>query len=350
MGTTAKRNFYQLSLETIKAYINQYQEFLKKIKKKRCTMKKTSAILTWIGICLIIITACCPLMAQHQLKLTIRTEFLDYFPGFPVIVYVYLESLAYEYPTEVVRCLEPGYGFVEYIVKTPEGKEFTFVPWAYKEHPQPVKTLAGGGVIRKEAKIFFGANGWTFTTPGEYTLKAVYMKEIESNEWPISIVTPYGGKHQEIADHFMGNPEVGYFLLFEGGDHLEEGKKRLELAATMLANNEFGVYSSFVLGANLLQDFANFKEKKLRKANLELAVNFLERARAKTFSFHQAVYTHVYLEEAYRKMGQPERANDVRKDLITRVERKMNELYSDFREYRDFMKDILEQREVNREK
>jgi len=313
-------------------------------------MKKTSVTLTWIGVCLLVIAAGCPLMAQHQLKLTIRTEMLDYFPGYPVIVYVSLESLAYEYPTEVFGALEPEYGFVEYMIKTPEGKEITFVPWAYKEHPDPVKTLKGGGIIRKEAKIFFGANGFTFTTPGEYILKAVYMKEIESNEWAFSIRSLYSEKHQEVSDLFTGNPEVGYFLLFEGGDHLVEGKKRLEMAAALFPTHEFGSYANYVLGVNLLQDFANFKEKRLRKANTQLAIDYLERSRAKTYSLHQALYTHIYLEETYRKMGQPERANAVRKHLMTSLKLRMDDLFNNFREYKGFMNDILEQREVNKEK
>lgn len=323
-------------------------------------MKKTSAKLIWIGVCVSVMVACSPLMAQHHLKLTVRTELLDYLPGFPLIAYVYLENLAYEYSTDVVRCLEPEYGFVEYIVKTPGGKEITFVPWAYKEHPDPVKTLSPGQVIRKEAKIFFGANGWTFTQPGEYMLKAIYMKEVESNEWHFSIMTPRDDIQRKVVELFLGSQQVGYFLLFEGGDHLVEGKKRLEIAASRFSQNELGIYANFVLGANLLQDFANFKEKRLRKANPALALEFLEKARLRFSgshrevpfpdSFHQTLYTYVYLVETYKKMGQWERANAISQELMILVERQMDEAYHDFREYKDFMMEILEQREANKKK
>lgn len=317
-------------------------------------MKKTSTILilTWIAVCLLFIMTGSPLMArlEYKLKLTIKTDLMDYFPGYPVLAYIYLENYAYEFPAEVVKCLEPEYGFVEYIIRTPEGKEVPFIPWAYKEHPNPEKTLAAGGVIRTQAKIFFGANGWTFTQPGEYVLKAIYMKELESNEWPFSITTPESAAQKDLCELFLGSKEVGYFLLFEGGDHLEEGKKRLEKVIYTYPSSDFAGYANFALGVNLLQDFANFKEKRLRKADLDLASGYFERARSVIFCFYQSVYSHIYLEETYRKMGLPKDADNVRKDLLTRVERVMDEKYHDFWEYKDFMMDYLERREAIKEK
>lgn len=315
-------------------------------------MKKTAAILTWITVYLLFITAGSPLIAEseYKLKLTVKTEKLDYFPGFPVIAYIYLENYAPFFPAEVVRCLEPEYGFVEYIVRTPEGKEIPFIPWTYKAHPNPETTLTAEGAIRAEAKIFFGANGWTFTRPGEYILKAIYMKELESDEWSFSIITPEPGAQKEICELFLGSKEVGYFLLFEGGDHLVEGKKRLEKVIYSHPRSNFAGYANFALGVNLSKDFTNFKEKRLRKANPALASEYLERARSDIFSFHQSVYSHIYLEEAYRKMELPGKADQVRKDLLTKVKRVMDERYSDFREYKDFMMDYLERRKAIKEK
>lgn len=314
-------------------------------------MKKTSTILTWIAVCLLLIAASSPLKAglEYKLKLTIKTELMDYFPGYPVFAYIYLENYAYEFPAEVVRCLEPEYGYVQYIIKTPDGKEIPFIPWAYKEHPNPEMTLTAGGIIRAEAKIFFGANGWTFNQPGEYVLKAIYMGELESNEWPFSITTPDSAAQKDLCELFLGSKEVGYFLLLEGGDHLEEGKKRLEKVINTYPTSDFAGYANFALGVNLLQDFANFKEKRLRKADLDTASLYFERARSVIYSFHQSLYSHIYLEETYRKMGLPKDADNVRKDLLTTVERVMDEKYHDFREYKDYMMDYLERRKAIKE-
>jgi hypothetical protein len=290
------------------------------------------------------------LATEYKLKLTIRTELMDYYPGFPVSAYIYLENYAYEFPAEAVKCLEPEYGYVEYIIKTPDGIEVPFIPWAYKEHPNPEVTLTAGAAIRSEAKLFFGANGWTFNQPGEYVLKAIYMKELESNEWPFSITTPETEGEKKLSRLLLDSKDVGYFLLFEGGDHLVEGKKILEEVTRTFPETSFAGYANFVLGVNLMQDFANFKENRLRKADLKRATEYLEKARPVIVSFHQSIYTHIYLEEIYRKQGMNDKADSIRKDFLTRVEKVMDERYHDFREYKDYMNDYLERRESNQGK
>lgn len=303
----------------------------------------------WIGVFLIltgIISASSPLIATEKLELTIKSGSVDFYPGFPVVLIASLRNLAYETQMNVVHCLEPEYGFVEYLVKTPEGTEYTFIPWVYKEHPHPVKTLSAGRTFRSEAKIFFGANGWTFSTPGEYVIKAVYMKEIESNEWVLSIFTPYGPKHEEPAKMFLSSQEVGYFLLLEGGDHLEEGKRILEIVSTLYPRTIFGTYANFVLGVNLMNDFTDFRSKKIRKADYNNAVKYLEKAIYRSYSFYQSVYTHIYLAELYEKLGQQDKARMYKKGLTRPAVAEMEEFYHTFREYRHVYNDIVRKREA----
>jgi outer membrane protein assembly factor BamD (BamD/ComL family) len=114
--------------------------------------------------------------------------------------------------------------------------------------------------------------------------------------------------------------------------------------------SNFAGYANFALGVNLAKDFTNFKEKRLRKANLEAASEYLEKARSVYFSFHQSAYSHIYLDEIYRKMGLPGKADDVRKDLLTKAAKVMANSYYDFWEYKDFMMDYLERRKAIKEK
>jgi hypothetical protein len=321
-------------------------------------MKRNINTLTTIFICLCLALSLgfSPLKAQQKSPLIfkLKTEILDYLPGYPVIAYVSLENPTLILNIEVVKCLEPEYGFVEYFIKTPGGKEVKFVPWAYKEHPNAFRMLSATQGIYAEAKIFFGANGWTFTEPGEYILKAVYMKELESNEWPISIVTTFKESQEERMNLFLESREVGYFLLFEGGDHLLDGKQRLEKAASKFSTTAFGLYANFALGANLMRDFSNFKTKQTRKADYALAAALLEKARPELFrlskdlynhpSFHQIVYTYVYLAEAYLKMGRPDRAKESIQALRKWAKHNLVEEYLDFSEYKIFLEDILKKK------
>ncbi len=295
-------------------------------------------------VLIVLLSLSSPLMALEKLELTIKTGAVDFFPGFPVVLYVSLKNLAYETHMDIVHCLEPEYGFVEYLVKAPDKKEFTpFIPWIYKEHPNPVKTLSGSKTIRAEAKIFFGANGWTFSMPGEYILKAVYMNEVESNEWVLSIFTPFG-PYKEISNLFLGSAEVGYFLLFEGGDHLAEGKRRLEIVGSKYTQSIFGIYANFALGVNLMQDFADSRTKRIRKADYQGAVKYLEKAALSTYSFYQSVYTQVYLAELYEKLEQPDKAQKFKKGLTPESIVDMEEYYHLFREYKEVYKDMVKRR------
>lgn len=306
----------------------------RKHQSRRNKMKIKPIITPWLGLIVLIILVSSPLIAKH-LELTIKPRNNDFYPAYPIIFFVSLKNVNYETPLNIVSCLEPEYGFVEYIVKTPEGKEFTFVPWAYKEHPDPVKTLSPGKSFRAAAKIFFGANGWTFTTPGEYVIKAVYMKEVVSNEWIISIFTPL--KYMwPVINKFKDNPELGLFLLLEGGDHLTAAKQLAEEISVQYVKTTYGAYCNFALGVNLMHDFANFKTNRLRKANIQAAIPYLEKARLRTYGFYKTIYATIHLADAYEKTGQPEKSKQVVKDFITYID-ELEYTFPDFPQYKEFL-------------
>jgi hypothetical protein len=304
-----------------------------KTQSRRNKMKIKPIITTWVGLIVLVFLVSSPLIA-NSLELTIKPRNNDFYPGYPVIFFVSLKNVTYEMPMNIVSCLEPEYGFVEYIVKTPEGKEFTFVPWAYKEHPDPVKRLSSGESFRTAAKLFFGANGWTFTTPGEYVIKAVYMKEVVSNEWIISIFTPLKFM-LPVVNSFLENPDLGLFLLLEGGDHLE-AKKLAEKIGDEYARTSYGAYCNFALGVNLMHDFADFKSNRLRKANIEAAIPYLEKAKLRVYGFYKSIYATIHLADAYEKTGQPEKAKTVIQDFITSMD-EAESTFPDFPQYREFL-------------
>jgi hypothetical protein len=271
--------------------------------------------------------------SPKKLELTIRLEMDNYLVGVPIILYVSLTNTG-PGPTEVMQFLEPEFGFVEYVVSAPASKEFIFSPWTHKDHAKPFKILSPGESITTTAKIFFGSKGWTFLKSGEYHLKAFYMNEIQSNSLSISILTPYDDNLEKAVDLILKSKEVGYFYLFEGGDHLEYGIRRLEAVTEIPAIPIHSSFANFVLGANLMRDFANFKEKHLRKANFERAAAYLEKAKLNKYSVYRILYSHLYLAEAYKKMGQRERAHKVLKqELPTAME--------NFSGFKIFQDDIL---------
>jgi hypothetical protein len=275
-----------------------------------------------------------------NLELKIDLEMNNYMLGSLIILYVTLKNTGTE-AVEAAKYLEPEFGFVEYLVKVPDGREMVFSPWAHKDHPAPMKKLLPGETVRAAAKIFFGGNGWTFKKPGGYQMQAVYMKSLRSRPLSVSILSSINEDLKQAAELFLGSKEAGYFLLFEGGDHLAEGKRRLEAVAARYPDTSLSTFANFVLGANLMRDFANFKENRLRRANLELAARYLETATIKVYSAHKILYTHLYLAEVYKKMGQPERARKVLKEDLPAVMKWMKGYYSFFEENNIFLLDLM---------
>lgn len=265
------------------------------------------------------------LTAQENIELAIKTDKTEYVLGEAVIIYVSLKNVG-PTPIEVMRFLEPDYGFVQYSVKDPDGNEISFLPWALKENPAPQQRLSPEEAVRKEAKIFFGSNGWTFSKPGSYEISTVYMGNVESNSINITVLSPTDAVTKRAADLFLESEEVGYFLLLEGGDHLRDGMQRLEQVAIQMPNTPHATYANFALGANLMRDFANFKENRLREANPRRAIEFLEKVKAHPVSFYQMVHTHLFLSEGYTEIGDSSRAEAVRRDL----NRATSEEYQDF--------------------
>jgi hypothetical protein len=281
-----------------------------------------------------------PSAQPKNLELKIGLEMCNYMLGSLIILYVTLKNTGTE-AVEAAQYLEPEFGFVEYLIKVPDGREMVFSPWTHKDHPAPMKKLLPGETIRAAAKIFFGSKGWTFKKPGGYQLQALYMKSLRSRPLSVSILSSINEDLKQAAELFLESKEVGYFLLFEGGDHLVEGKSRLEAVAARYPDTSLSTFANFVLGANLMRDFANFKENRLRPANLQLAARYLETAKIKVYSAHKILYTHLYLAEIYKKRGQPERARKLLKEDLPAVMEWMKGYYSFFEDNNIFLKDLM---------
>jgi hypothetical protein len=278
------------------------------------------------------------LNARESVALTIKADKRAFTLGEPIIIYVSLTNTG-RTATEVMRILEPDGGFVEYWVKRPDGKDVAFLPWAHKDHPSPLQRLSPGEAVRAEAKIFFGGDGWTFTKPGRYEIRAVYLRKMNSNRLTVTVLSPADEATKRAADLFLRSDEVGKFLLFEGGDHLSDGIRRLEQAANQFPQTPHASYANFALGANLMQDFSNFKVNRLRRAEPHRAIKYLEKARAYPLTFHYTVNTHLSLIEGYKRVGDSRKAKTVSVDLERVISTK-------FRDFQPLLQDIRKRQSI----
>lgn len=273
-------------------------------------MRKILSILTFTAVAVL----CAGSAVAQNLEFKILADKTDFALGEPVIFFMTLKN-AGPAAADVMLPLDPMAGYVVFTIKDPQGRESAFTPWAHGDPAAPYHKLQPGQVITEDAKIFFGSSGWTFSSPGTYLVRAAYLGSAQSNAASITIRQPATNDERQAADLFLQSKEVGYFLIFEGGDHLRDGVNRLEQAANRFPNSPLASYANLALGKSFLEDFANFKERRLRKADPQRAIRYLQKAALKRFSLYQVSQSHLYLSQGYAKTGNRQMAAKIRGDL-----------------------------------
>jgi hypothetical protein len=144
---------------------------------------------------------------------------------------------------EIIPLLEPEYGFLGLHVRAPQATDFRpYHPPVLKEgRGKSRRALPSAEALYAEARIFFGADGWTFDQPGEYVILADFPStespgspRVASDSLRIQIrepTTPASRRALELLrtpDQTRLGAQQGLFLYLEGGDHLTLGKERLE--------------------------------------------------------------------------------------------------------------------------
>lgn len=177
---------------------------------------------------------------QHPLKLKLEAPKQSYVAGEPIVLTVGLHNSG-TVNQSVYPLLDPKYRFLNLEIKRPGQTDFDpFQPVLIAEaRGVQVRALAPGESIHDEARIFFGADGWVFTEPGEYVVRADYpapavdgtMKDdgtrIQSGELKIVVAEPTTSSARRAKELIVG-PQQGLYLVLGGGDHLTNATAQLK--------------------------------------------------------------------------------------------------------------------------
>lgn len=176
------------------------------------------------------------------LRLEIRTAKDTYVVGEAITLTVAVVNAGDE-PHDVIPLLSPEYGFLNVLIQGPDQQE-------YRPYKAPVlrearraglsRTLAPNDIMIDDARVFFSADGWTFTTPGEYEIQASFPADAEFSNDVIrsatqkvtvqapGTVTSAGARQLLFSRDGLGlGDEQGLYLYMQGGDHLQFGASQL---------------------------------------------------------------------------------------------------------------------------
>jgi hypothetical protein len=221
---------------------------------------------------------------DDQLVISVTTERSRYLVGEPVYVAIGLHN-AGKRAERVIDSLFPEDGGVDVVITRPDGRDVPFLPYGETDRDTASdKSLAPGEAIGNMVPIFFGGNGWTFREPGTYRIVAYFQRiagkgEVrESRSLPaaIDIASSAEGKSL-VSEHAQVSNEVGKFLLWQAGDHLEKGQARLHMLLDRAPNLPLASYARFALGRSLSESFMDYRRHAVRAPDCASALAYFSK-------------------------------------------------------------------------
>ncbi|MCP4695224.1 MAG: hypothetical protein GY862_00030 [Gammaproteobacteria bacterium] len=261
--------------------------------------------------------------ATQAFVLEIKAEKLAYALAEPVVLYVSVKNTGDE-PAQLPAYLGPDFQEIKYTISKAAGGNKPFVSWIIKDAWEPVRYFASGEVREEEIKLFFSAQGWTYPTPGTYTITAEFAGQSSNpltitvgNAAPATLRAADGDDMEAAAQLLLHSGQAGFFLLFEGGPHLTNGIEILEQIITDYPQTPHAAYARTALGNNLR-----------KQGNYQEALALLNAAKEQPAGFYNTVHTHAFLYRTHIAAGNAEEAQAVLDSLEETVSEQFSELAS----------------------
>lgn len=218
------------------------------------------------------------------LLLQVATERDSYILGEPVYLMLQLNNIGPR-PQRVVGSLDPVDGAIEILVRPPDARPIHFVPLVEADHDEGIFVeLAPQGSLGGVVPVFFGGNGWTFSSPGEYQLTAVYhspsgekmMMEAKSAALTLVIEPSADGAGEFLVGKGQqASNEAGKFLTWQAGDHLIAGRDHLQTVLVRWPESPLIHYVHSAFARSYSNRFADYRTRSIRPPDCARALDHL---------------------------------------------------------------------------
>ncbi len=271
--------------------------------------------------------------ADHPLRLSLASPKRTYLAGEPVVLVASLRNSGTA-PVEALDLLRPEFRFLNLEISAPgAGGPIPFRPAILAEgRGRPTRTLAPGGSIHEEVKLFFGAEGWTFIDPGIYRVRADFPAgplgtagadegeaRIEAPSIEIEIREP-ATETDRRARSLLGHEE-GLYLLLEGADHLEKASANLRTIAREHPRAACAPAARLALGQAALDPTIEPRQRSKPRARLQEAEELLNGLLDTGLPKLSLLRTKSRLADALEEGGQTRKASEVRRRTIQKLEK-----------------------------
>jgi hypothetical protein len=156
----------------------------------------------------------------------------------------------------------------------------------YSDAVQARTSLAPGEEVAATFPIFYGALGWTFSRPEAYRVTAGYRYSggahhvrVQSNPVSVTIVNE-GGLGSLLVSDTPASEEAGRFLLWQRGDHLQDGQALLINLFKTFPDSPVSDYALLAFGRNLSRSFRDYAVGRIRPSDCETALQYFRKVRS----------------------------------------------------------------------
>lgn len=243
-------------------------------------------------------------------RLFIESERPSFTLGEPVYLIARLRN---ESGTSVrlIPLLNPSDGLLVVTLTGPRGERLGFVPLSVRDTDLGPVELAPGGQIAASFPVFFGAQGWTFRTPGTYVAKARFTihdgsgrpRVISSDSVAIRVGDQPAAAAVMLMNEGEASTQAGKFLLWSGGDHLLQGTRLLGALAERFGTAPAVDHVRLAFGRSLARPFKDYSKGAVRPANYVRAIEELLRVRDEMLPSYLRVQKYLALATSYRATG-----------------------------------------------
>ena len=205
--------------------------------------------------------------------------------GQPVVLNLKLSSNDYR-GKSVHAYLHPRSGLVQVAIKKPNGEVKLFEPVVEHCVAPDIRRLADGDSIEDSAFIGYGKDGFTFGSPGNYSIRALYHaidgSTVLSNELTLRVRHPVTAGEEEQADLMMGGAEQGTLLALLGSDSetLARGNAAFDLVLDKYSTSVMASYVRLVKGVNASRDFKTIRPAVIAEDRNRMTVRRRDEAKA----------------------------------------------------------------------
>lgn len=219
-------------------------------------------------------------------------------------------------PVDVSKVLDPQTGTLQIEVSSSNRPRFVFLPLFYADAVRARTALAPGEDIAAAFPIFYGALGWTFDRPGTYKVTAEYrpqngaqIERIRSTAVAV-VVVDESGMGASLVTTGSASEEAGKFLLWQRGDQLQAGQAFLADLLKTSPDSPLADYALLAFGRNLSRSFRNYATGKIRQADCEPALSYLQKVRSDRLPALLQIQQRLDEARCHMRLSQPVQARE----------------------------------------